>query len=158
MRHTSPQQAILSLAALSIALVACVGESMPYGYERIRKSDQYISEKTLSTIVDGKLSRADVIQRLGEPDAVNEDARSIGYERCISSEAYTIPVVLVPLPIPMRRFEITDCSRAGIWFDEQDRAVAWNELRRTGAADEPQMPLRAWLSDPGELRNQTPRP
>lgn len=158
MRHTSPQQAILSLAALSIALVACVGESMPYGYERIRRSDQYISEKALSTIVDGKLSRADVIQRLGKPDAVNEEARSIGYERCISSEAYTIPVVVVPLPIPMRRFEITDCSRAGIWFDEQDRATAWNELRRTSDEDEPQVPLRDWLAFPGELRHQAPHP
>lgn len=157
MRHTSRQQVLVSLTALSIALAACVGESMPYGYERIRRSDQYISEETLSNIVDGQLSRTDVIQRLGEPDAVNEDARSIGYERCISSEAYTIPVVLVPLPVPMRRFEITDCSRAGIWFDEQDRATAWNELRRTGDKDEPYQSLRGWLTSPGELRNQAPR-
>jgi hypothetical protein len=104
------------------------------------------------------MSRAEVIQRLGEPDAVNEDARSIGYERCISSKAYTIPVVLVPLPIPMRRFDITDCSRAGIWFDEQDHATAWNELRSTSDEDERHESLHDWLTSPGELRNQAPRP
>jgi len=146
-----PRYAICNLI-VSIALVSagCLGTSKPIGHEAIRRSDLYISESVLSEIINAHLSRSAVILQLGEPDEVNEAIRSIGWERCVSSKGYSSEWFFVPYRVTS--MEVTDCQFAGVWFDEQDRAVAWDATRHNSAYGPMDTSLQQFLSVPGGSR------
>jgi hypothetical protein len=137
---------------LPLGLAACLGSAEPLGYDRIRNSDQYISEDQLESIVTRSLTRAEVIELLGPPTLVNDAARSIGYERCLTSSALATYWFFVP--VQGKKIDVTDCSRAGLWFDAQDRATAWNELRINSERGSPDKPFDEWLTAPGNERRR----
>jgi len=128
----------------------CLGTGAPLGHDAIRGSDLYISESALSDIVDVHLSRADVIQQLGNPDAANEETRSVGWERCIASKGYVSEWFF--LPYRVTAIEVTDCQLSGIWFNEQDRAVAWDATRHNSAYGPMTTTLPQFLAVPGGSR------
>lgn len=151
----SLERCTLVFATLSALLTAgCVGESRPYGYESIRDSELYISRPQLEAIVEDRLARNEIVDRLGPPDAENIEAHSIGYQRCVTSKGYTIAVVIVPLPIPTSHPDIVSCQRAGIWFDDGQRAIAWKEAR-SNINDSPyKSSLQEWIKVPERHTNR----
>ena len=145
---------LLFTGLLPLLCTACVGDSRPIGYDSIRNSELYIPRAQLESIVEGQLARDDVISRLGSPDAENVETHSIGYQRCVTSDGYTIAVVIVPLPVPTSRSEITSCQRAGLWFDDGQRAVAWKEARHSSDDGPYKSTLEEWIEVPERHTNR----
>jgi hypothetical protein len=127
-----------------------VGDSVPFGYKHIRYSDQYVPRSLLEEIIGRHEPRSEVLARFGSPDAENADAGSIGYQRCITSDGYTLAVVVVPLPVPSSHPRITSCQRIGLWFDADDRAFAWKEARHKVTEDSAgtRFTLTEWIESP----------
>jgi hypothetical protein len=101
--------------ALMVATLAgLTSASSPafYGHDRIRDSDQYIARTTLEKMIEQKLTRDEIIQRLGAPDGTNAIANTIGYERCVSSTGISL----------FGPATVKECQRTIIWFDEGGRA------------------------------------
>ena len=69
------------LLAAMLAVAGCTPQL--YGYDKIRDSDGYIPPSMLKNIVEQRSTRAEVIQRLGEPDGINEERHTIGYDRTL---------------------------------------------------------------------------
>lgn len=121
-------RALAAAGPASVLIAACVGDSVPYGYDRIQDTTQYISRSRLESIVGDRETRSDVVTRLGNPDSESPEVHTISYDRCVTSRGHTVAVVVVPLPIPSSRPVVTSCQRVTIWFDSDDRATSWDEF------------------------------
>lgn len=133
-RHALPLLAIATMLT-----VACVPK--PFGYERIRNSDQYISRSELRTVVGERRSRSDVVARFGPPDAESIETQSIGYQRCVTSVGYR-------LEAPPTRPTIESCQRVGFWFDVDQCAFAWKEARHNSDDGPYGSTLQEWIKVP----------
>jgi len=146
------ERVLVSCLVGPLVLSGCLGAAAPIGYDRIRKSDEYISEDQLASIVARGLTRAEVIEQLGPPDLVNSAARSVGYQRCLTSSGFVTYWWFVP--VWGKKIDVIDCSRAGLWFDAQDRAIAWNEVQINPDTGDPDKPFGEWLEAPGVERRR----
>jgi hypothetical protein len=125
-------KAILA-SVVSLLLTSCLGETRPFAYDTIERSQSYISKEVLAELVLEQQTREQVIESLGTPDAVNVESRAVGYERCVESKATS--VLLFFYPFWIRRPEVQHCQMVGVWFDGEGRAKTW--LSRTGLKPEP---------------------
>ena len=119
-------QAVAGLTSVLVA--ACVGDSVPYGYDRIQQTDQYIPRSRLQAMVGNGQTRSEVVAELGTPDTESIEEHTIVYDRCVTSRGRTVAVVAVPLPIPTSRPVVTSCQRVTVWFDADDRVTSWDEF------------------------------
>jgi hypothetical protein len=126
----------------AIAAVTVIAGCTPtlYGYERVRDSDKYISDAVRKEIVAQGLSRAQVIEQLGLPDGTNDEARTIGYSRCIRSSGWGA----------FGPGNVDSCQRAIFWFDEKGRAFAQRSSIAKCGYDKTCFgrPFAQWLADP----------
>ena len=95
------------------------------GYEKVEDSPTYIGEDYLATVVAEGRTQDEVIANLGLPDERDEEARAIGYKKCIESEGRELFFIFVPYPVPVSwpKMEIANCQFVVIWFNEQGRAA-----------------------------------
>jgi len=145
---------IAVVSMLTIAATGC-GETEPFAYEGLAQTHQLIEKSTLSKIVKEHRTRADVIGLLGEPDKTNEEVRSIGYQRCTLSDGRTVSVFFL-VPVWTASVEVRDCQRAGVWFDQEARAIAWDAERDTSYGELEHAvgnSLEDWLAKPGGSRD-----
>lgn len=125
-RHSSngtsaPGKVIRPILLCTLLLSGCFEIRVPYGYEKIQDSEFYVRPEVLAAIKEERLPRADVIARLGEPDAEDHVERAIGYERCVSSSGDELVIWMVPVWSVDKEF--AHCQRIGVWFDDEDRAL-----------------------------------
>lgn len=113
------------LAAIPVA--ACIGSTVPLGYEKIQHTAAYVSEERLDRMVSEHWTRSAVVAELGNPDAENERTRAIGYERCVVSDAKTALDFLLPLPVWGSIGDVNHCQLVKVSLDENDRAVRWSD-------------------------------
>lgn len=140
------------VATCVVLLTGCIGDTVPFAYDGLEDSGLAISKSTLQRIIDDHLTREETIRLLGKPDGTNSEVRSIGYERCTDSKGYTSSWFFVPVWV--RPVDVMDCQRAGVWFDDQDRAHAWDATRETGEAVGFSTSLDEWLAVPGGSRGK----
>jgi len=123
---------------------------MPFGYDKIQNAAQFVPEKRLDEMVNDRWTRSAVVAELGNPDAENERTRTIGYERCVVSDAKTALVVVVPIWLLSE--DLSHCQQVKLWLDDSDRVVRWAD--RVGVKEIPpegvqfynlECTLEAWL-------------
>lgn len=132
-RSCSVRYAVASLLAL--ALAGCFGSTVPFGYDKIQHSAQFVPGELLNTMVAEHWTRSVVVAELGRPDAENEDSNAIGYERCVVSGAMEGVVIFVPLPVWGSAGDVTHCQLIKLWLDDRDQVVRWSD--RTGVREIP---------------------
>lgn len=106
---------------------------MPFGYDKIQNSAQFVPEKRLDRMVSEHWTRRAVVAELGNADAENEQTRTIGYERCVVSDAKS--AVLVVVPVWLLSEDLTHCQLVKLWLDDGDRVVRWAD--RVGVKEIP---------------------
>ena len=121
------------LAALP--LTACLGSTTPFGYDKIQHTAEFVPEEHLDRMVNDHWTRSAVVADLGDPDAENARTRTIGYERCIVSDAKSAVVVVLPLPIWGSVGNVSHCQLVKLWLDDSDRVVRWSD--RVGVKEIP---------------------
>ena len=104
----------LALVGLTLAFLLSGCTPSLYGYERIRISEQHISEEMREAIVNDGLAREQVIEKLGEPNGINDEVHSIVYSRCVRSTGWGV----------FGPGRVDSCQRVVFWFDDKGRAYA----------------------------------
>lgn len=119
---------IPAAALVVLSFSGCIGETVPFGYDKIQNTSEFVPEEHLDRMVNDHWTRSAVVADLGNPDAENTQTRTIGYERCIVSDAKTALLVLVvPLPIWESIGNVTHCQLVKLWLDDSDRVVKWSD-------------------------------
>jgi len=108
-----------------------------------------MTQEVRDRIVSERWTREQVVATLGNPDAINDESRALGYWRCD-------PYRVFPFPYPVVE-EWETCFLYGFWFDPDGHAIkagvsggvsipipTYGEPRRALAC-----PEVVWLSRPG---------
>jgi hypothetical protein len=117
--------AVVVAASLATVLSGCIGESQ-LNYTAELDSRDWVGTELLDQMVLERWSRTAAVKRLGEPDALDEARRSIGYLRCITKEHVRFLVLVVPTPIPTSRSATSLCQLFTVRFDGEDAATQWS--------------------------------
>jgi hypothetical protein len=115
----------LVAVALATMLSGCVGESQ-FNYSTELEQRDWIGTELLEEMVRDRWPRTAAIARLGEPDAVNDATRNVGYLRCITNRHVRFLVLVVPTPIPTSATATSLCQLFWLRFDDQDAAAEWD--------------------------------
>lgn len=110
---------------VTLIVSGCIGETQGFLYEKVQNSQLYIPKELLTEMAERRWTVAAVVQRLGEPDAVSEATRTMGYERCVESKSTSLVVIGVPVPIPASRPVAVHCQLVKLWLDEDGRVTRW---------------------------------
>ncbi|MCJ7592301.1 MAG: hypothetical protein MUO51_13190 [Woeseiaceae bacterium] len=125
-----------------LALTGCIGNTVPFGYERIQQSTQFVQEELLKRMVHDHWTRDAIVAALGKPDAENETTRVLGYERCVVSDAKEGFLLILPLPIWGSAGDITHCQLVKLWLDDNNQLVRWSD--RIGVKEIPAEGLQSY--------------
>lgn len=112
----------LVAVTLAIVLSGCVGESQ-FNYNTELESLDWIGTELLDEMVRDRWPRTAAISRLGEPDAVDQATRNVGYLRCITNRHVRFLVLVVPTPIPTSASATSLCQLFWLRFDDHDAAT-----------------------------------
>jgi hypothetical protein len=106
---------VISTAAMIWTLVGCSSVKVEHGVE---ESPDYITSNVVEAMVSQRVSRQEIIEKLGKPDA--ESAEAVGYIRCMSTVAKYYESVILPWPT---FYHIDDCEFVTIWFGKDGQAT-----------------------------------